>query len=168
MFGFCKFPINNCLLCSQDWKNIKTTIKAESLPDCFFFSQWMSFGQNLSFFSALFLLLVGSKGLIEGKHARYVITGTSECRRRKKILSTKMLALCQLLTFAPGIPFACSKSRNSCLSTHVFPLPLEQRVKHPFLAVNYNKRSEMETVYRRFCALNIKEIKARNCNTLCL
>ena len=54
-FGFSKFPINNCVLYSPGWTNLKTTIKAKILPlnvindllVTFFCSQWMSFGQNL-------------------------------------------------------------------------------------------------------------------------
>ena len=54
-FGFGQFPINNCVLYSPGWINLKTTIKAEILPlnfvndqsVTFFCSQWMSFGQNL-------------------------------------------------------------------------------------------------------------------------
>ena len=54
-FGFSKFPINNCVLYSPGWTNLKTTIKAKILPlnvindllATFFCSQWMSFGQNL-------------------------------------------------------------------------------------------------------------------------
>ena len=31
-FGFSKFPINNCVLYSPGWTNLKKTIKAEILP----------------------------------------------------------------------------------------------------------------------------------------
>ena len=31
-FGFSKLPINNCVLYSPGWTNVKTTIKAEILP----------------------------------------------------------------------------------------------------------------------------------------
>ena len=83
-FGFGKFPINNCVLYSLGWTNLKTTVKTDILPlnvindqlVTFFWSQWMSvFRPKFSaagsptnlrnvqlamFFPAPFLLLVGS------------------------------------------------------------------------------------------------------------
>ena len=80
-FGFGQFPINNCVLYSPGWTNLKTTIKAEILPLNFVNDQSVTFfvpSECLSakiccssssdksakratceFFSASFLLLVG-------------------------------------------------------------------------------------------------------------
>ena len=39
-FGFGKFPINNCVLYSPGWTNLKTTIKAEILPLKLLMTNW--------------------------------------------------------------------------------------------------------------------------------
>ena len=39
-FGFSKFPINNCVLYSPGWTNLKTTIKAEILPLKLLMTNW--------------------------------------------------------------------------------------------------------------------------------
>ena len=81
-FGFGKFPINNCVLYSPGWTNLKKTIKAEILPlhvindqlvtffvpseclsakiCCSWSSDKFAKRATYEFFSALFLLLVGS------------------------------------------------------------------------------------------------------------
>ena len=107
-FGFGKFPINNCVLYSPGWTNSKKTIKAEILPlhvindqlvtffvlsECFsakicccWSSDKFAKRATYEFFSALFLLLVGSGPKISKrrKTARKLLSQVKKKKKKKK------------------------------------------------------------------------------------
>ena len=110
-FGFGKFPINNCVLYSPGWTNLKTTIKAKILPlnvindqfvtifvpseclsakiCCSWSSDKFAKRATCEFFSALFLLLVGS-GKGKGK-LHCSLTGRKLWSQAKKMLTSTYL-----------------------------------------------------------------------------